>query len=176
MFVKNAFLVATTLLIIASHATAQGVYSEKIAIGKKLPGLNLTLLDGSPLSTDSLIGKSLVINFWSVTCRPCIGEIPDLNRLKENYKDVVFIAVAPEAGAKVQIVLAKTPFNFLIAANAKDIFNSLGITSFPLTLFIDKKGIVRNLASGAPLRKDEKTGKFTSMAFEHYKFFVERIR
>lgn len=118
----------------------------------------------------------MVINFWSVTCSPCIEEIPDLNRLKDNYKNVVFIAVAPETAQKVQIVLAKKPFKFLIATNAKAIFNSLRITAFPLTLFVDKKGIVRSFESGAPMRKDERTGKLTSIAFEHYKLSLERIR
>jgi hypothetical protein len=65
---------------------------------------------------------------------------------------------------------------FVMAVNAKAVFDSLGITSFPLTVFVDKMGIVRNVASGAPLRKEEKTGKFTSMAFDHYKYFIDKIR
>ena len=54
-------------------------------------------------SSDQLIGKPTMINFWFTRCAPCIDEMPVLNKIKEKYKDDFnFIAITYEKKEDVE--------------------------------------------------------------------------
>lgn len=112
--------------------------------GQSLPPFNLKDINGNLVNSKTLIGKPLVVNLWFTTCGPCIEEMPDLNKLRKEYKDsdVVFIAITFDTKASVYNFLKKHNFNFTIIPGAK--FYCDRITQlYPLTFFVDRKGIIR---------------------------------
>ena len=70
---------------------------EKIVIDKNQPCPEFTVQAYNGKETYSLSdsnGKVVVINFWATWCTGCVAELPDFNRLQENYlDDVVVVAV-----------------------------------------------------------------------------------
>lgn len=45
-------------------------------------------INGDKITSDIMKDAKLVlVNFWEPWCGPCVGEIPDLEKLYENYKD-----------------------------------------------------------------------------------------
>lgn len=48
-------------------------------VDKNLPDFSLPGLDGNVYDTQSLKGKTWLINFWAVWCAPCLEELPSLN-------------------------------------------------------------------------------------------------
>lgn len=44
-----------------------------------------------PLTTHR--GQWVVVNYWAQWCKPCIKEIPELNRLDSNHDDVTVLGV-----------------------------------------------------------------------------------
>lgn len=141
---------------------------------KVLPSFSLKTLDGKIIDSNSLKGKVVMINFWSTTCGPCIVEIPELNQLKEQYKEVVFLAPAPEDPAKIKKLMAKHPFEFLILTNAQDLFDKWGIEGYPKNFFVDKKGMIRVVKEGTPIlpERDEK-GRNQLAVFQTYSPILE---
>ena len=61
-------------------------------------------LDGHEVSTASLRGKVVLINFWATWCPPCRAEIPDLVALQEKYKDRLQIIGVSEDEVSPEVV------------------------------------------------------------------------
>lgn len=136
---------------------------------KPLPSFSLKTLDGKVINNESLKGKVVMINFWSITCGPCIVEMPELNELKAAHKDVVFLAPAPEDAAKVRKFLAKHPFEFIILPDANKLFDAWGIDGYPKNFFVDKQGIIRLIKEGTPIMNErDENGKVQLAVKETY--------
>ena len=174
---RHTYVTLATLVLITfginNSALSQGNYLDWI--GKKLPNISLTSIDGTHVNTRSLEGKGMIINFWSVTCKPCIGEIPDLNRLKSEFKEVVFLAIAPESKGRIIEVINKHPFDFIVMPDGGKVLKTFGFTSFPITLFVDKNGIIKHLEIGAPSIQNPRTGQLESFAYEHYGYSIRKM-
>lgn len=51
------------------------------------PGFVFYTLEGQVVNSDELKGRLILLFFWNSTCKPCIAEIPELEKLYEKYKD-----------------------------------------------------------------------------------------
>lgn len=49
-------------------------------------GLTLPDPDGRPQALAQWRGRPLVINFWATWCAPCVEEMPDLQRVRDEYR------------------------------------------------------------------------------------------
>ena len=118
-------------------------------VGKAAPDFTVNTMDGKKLSMKSLKGKVVVLNFWFTQCRPCIEEIPTLNKFVEKYKgnkDVVFLApdvLAETSVEDIQKFLKRFPFAYQVAMGGKDAAASYQVKTCPANFIIDKNGIVR---------------------------------
>jgi uncharacterized protein (TIGR03435 family) len=90
-------------------------------------------------------GKVVILEFWATWCSPCVGSIPHLNDLAEQFKDkpVQFIAVTDEKENVVQPFLKKTPITAWIGLTKDPIFgetNPYRVYGIPHTVIIDANG------------------------------------
>ena len=113
--------------------------------GKKPRGFTAKDMNGNKYKLKDLEGKVVVLNFWFVACGPCRMEIPELNKLTEEYKDssnVVFLAVALDSYSEVAKFLEKLPFNYNIVPDGRYISAIYSITAYPTHAILDKSGTV----------------------------------
>lgn len=109
-----------------------------------MPYFNVKALDGTSLSLDDFKGKYLVINWWQMACRPCIAEMPGLNKLVEKFEartDVAFIAIAWDDEKKLKNFLDKRDFNYQQALFNNEVASIFG-NSLPKHIIVNPQGIV----------------------------------
>ena len=118
-------------------------------VGKPLPAFTLPDLAGQPVNSQSLLGHPVVINMWFAACAPCVAEMPALNKIQTEQagSNVVFLALTYEESSKVRFFLRRHRFNFRHLPNARAYCEQF-TTSYPVSLFVDRKGIVRRIEEG----------------------------
>src|SRR5699024_11292811 len=60
--------------------------------GEKAPDLELKTLDGEKVKLSDYEGEKVIVNFWATWCPPCREEIPDIQKLYDNY-DVEILSI-----------------------------------------------------------------------------------
>ncbi len=129
--------------------------------GQNLPDFEYADLSGTTINSSALAGKKVHINFWSVTCKPCIEEFPELNELKEKYDDgqTVFIAFAPESKKKVERILSRFPLEYTIISNAEELYDQLGINGYPKNFFVNSDGVIKKVTDGTNYKGEVRNGE-----------------
>lgn len=116
-----------------------------------LPAFELRDLTGHLVKSTALRGKPLVLNMWFTTCSGCIDEMPALNTVQADpaNQHIQFLALTYETPAAVQSFLQKRPFHFRHLPAAKA-YCDLFTQAYPLTIFVDKQGVVRAIQGPLP--------------------------
>ena len=106
-------------------------------------------IDGNLWNNGKLRGKVYVINLWQSECGPCRGEMPVLSQWKEKYPDVVILSASRHNREEILPIVERHNFTWTHLEGAKDLVTLVGGEGFPLTIVVDKDGVVRFAKVGA---------------------------
>jgi thiol-disulfide isomerase/thioredoxin len=110
------------------------------------PALTARDLDGREVSTASLRGKVVLINFWATWCPPCRAEIPDLVALQEKYRDRLQIIGISEDEASPQVVKAfvtEHKMNYPVVMTTPELERLFpGVGALPTSFIVDRESRV----------------------------------
>ena len=114
------------------------------------PEFEGTTMQGEKIDSKLLKDDLVILNFWYTACSPCIGEIPELNRLVEQYKSdkIRFLAFTSDDKEQIPGFLAKHPFKYEIIPGAWAVEKAFGVSSHPTHVVIQSGRILWE-ASGA---------------------------
>jgi cytochrome c biogenesis protein CcmG, thiol:disulfide interchange protein DsbE len=119
------------------------------AVGKPAPAFMVDTLSGGTITAD-FHGKPAYINVFASWCTPCRGEIPRLVAAAHLYRgriDFVFID-EQEAPARVQTFIHQFSVPDPVAIDEGQFAATYGLGSIPLSVFIDRNGVVRSIYRG----------------------------
>jgi len=105
--------IIAAMLFVALSASTTSAFAVKI--GTPAPDFTLKDVTGKTVSLSSFKGKTVILNFWSTSCPPCLAELPSLENLHREMgkTGVVVIGVAVERDvAAVNEVLARKKLTF----------------------------------------------------------------
>jgi len=118
------------------------------------PDFTLPEQSGGQWSLGEQRGKVVVMNFWTVTCRPCIQEMPTLELLAEiteGWEDVEVVAVSTDRNwTEVETIIPQgSNIVSLLDSDREVVTGAFGTKLYPETWIIDKDGLVRFRFDGA---------------------------
>lgn len=104
---------------------------------------------GAKFSKNKLVGKPTIINFWFTACKPCIAELPYLQKLKNTFGDKLnYLAITFDDRTKVNSFLKNYDFDFLHITNSREQIEDLKINGYPMTFILDKNAVISNVYGG----------------------------
>ena len=139
-----------SLLWLSPITTLAGELSEVPVVLP--PRLSLPDLAGQQRNLDEFAGKVLLVNFWASWCRPCIEEVPAIQRLIEAMVDVPFAVIGVNVGEgerRVQATVKRLRMEFPILLDKDSAaFKGWGANVLPTAYVLDGSGRVRYIGRG----------------------------
>jgi cytochrome c biogenesis protein CcmG/thiol:disulfide interchange protein DsbE len=116
-------------------------------VGRAAPAFSLVPVGGGPpVTSESLKGRPLVLNFWATWCAPCLEEHQVLVRTASALRgDVQFLGVVYEDEEdRVRAFLQRygSAYPSLLDPEAKAAI-AYGVAGVPETYFIDAAGVIQ---------------------------------
>jgi thiol-disulfide isomerase/thioredoxin len=144
---KSQMLALLTLTAVSTSAWA-------VEEGDQAPIFDLPSIyaDHPAISTASLEGKTVYVDFWASWCAPCLSSLPLYNDMYHKYKDQGLEIVAINVDNPIEDgldFLLDTPLDFLIPADpdgeAAELFEVIGM---PTSYLIEPDGTVKLVHMG----------------------------
>ena len=148
---KIVWLLPALILAVGVVALWRGSPAANVA-----PSSNFVLLDASKTTTADFKGKVTLVNFWATSCTTCVGEMPKMIAIYNQYhtKGYEMLAVAMAYDPPSYVVnfaqTRKLPFKVAID-NTGDIAQAWGdVKLTPTTYLLDKQGAIVKRYVGTP--------------------------
>lgn len=112
--------------------------------GKPLPAFRYRI-GAAEHSNSEWQGKPVLLNLWATWCVPCRAELETLSRLPASNLQIV--ALSDEDPKTIAAHLEKNPYKLAIGHSAAGWLQQIPVR--PLTLIVDRDGIVKETRAGA---------------------------
>tara|TARA_B100001559_G_scaffold62951_1_gene50671 strand:+ start:762 stop:1265 length:504 start_codon:yes stop_codon:yes gene_type:complete len=119
-----------------------------------ISNLNMTSIQGKKITSNDLLGKVVLVNFWATDCPSCIAEMPDLIKTYNKYKKQNFELIAvsmfydPPSRVLSFSKNNKLPFSVVLDLDKKIASQFNEVTLTPTSFLIDHEGKIINKIIG----------------------------
>jgi peroxiredoxin len=132
----------------------EGGVPHYLGASLRAPDFTLPEQGGGEWKLSDHRGKVIVMNFWTVTCRPCIQEMPTIELLAEivePWGDVEVVAISTDRSwdEVATIIAPSSRITSLLDADRAVVNGMFGTKLFPETWIIDADGVIRFRFDGA---------------------------
>lgn len=127
--------------------------------GRYAADFEVPLLDGERFRLADAVGdRAILLNFFATWCQPCREEMPELLRFRDRHAQepllVLFVDVA-EPEEKVRDFVDSLDLDAPVALDTEGtVAASYGVTSYPLSVLIDRSGRIALYQRGAIANAD----------------------
>lgn len=158
-FAPDTFQFDATGKTVVSAEEAERTWDARLKVGAAPFAFEAKALNGALVSPESLKGKVVLLDFWATWCGPCIGELPNLQRVYNRHKkdgfEIIGISLDEDKSALTDFVRARKigwPQLFDGKGWQSQIAAQFGVKAIPFTLLMGRDGKIAALnLSGAEL-------------------------
>jgi peroxiredoxin len=144
---KNLYFVTVLIFTQLCWTQTEENRGYKVKVGEEAPQLSFSLMDGTPVTNESLKGKVVVLQFTASWCSVCRAEMPHLeSEVWQRFKDDDFILIGidlKETPEKVKLFIEEMGISYPIAIDSDgSLFESFTLPQAGVTrnIVLDKKG------------------------------------
>ena len=149
---RNTFILAFILSVLAFAATAQTPKTTKSSNGRSLaPDFNLKDASGKDVKLADLKGKVVLVNFWATWCEGCQVEISWFVEFQKEYasRGLVVVGIAMDDDWKsVKPWIEEKKVNYPIVIGNQGLGKQYGLIGMPLTALVDREGRLADVHNG----------------------------
>lgn len=167
VFVMAMFISPNFKASVIQSLMKVGLFSPSIpkngkAESKNVKAPEVKFMDSNnfPVSTSSMKGEVIFINFWATWCPPCIAEMPSIEALYQQFShsdQINFLMVdADNDPIKANGFMKKKGFTFPVYYPTDQLPQVYFAGSLPTTVIINKKGEIVYNHQGAADYNSEK--------------------
>lgn len=129
------------------HASGIDTELKRFVANARPVPIVLKDINDNIVTKNNFKGRVTVVNFWATWCRPCVEEIPSLNRLSESMKDVPFELISINYAEDKQEVIdfmkmVHVAFPVLMDYNG-EFAKQWNVVTYPSTFLIGPDGEIR---------------------------------
>ena len=150
---STGLILAALLLAFATSSAAAGLEGDAKV---KAPNFRSKDLDGEDVVLEDLLGRGpIVVDFWATWCKPCIKELPYVQRMHDELSEeglqVLAVTIdSPKTQSRVRPFIKSKHYGFRVVLDAsQDVFRKLqGKGSVPYVVVLDREGYIRYRHTG----------------------------
>jgi len=117
------------------------------------PDFSLPLLGEGPTRLSDYRGKLVLLNFWATWCRPCVKEMPALERLRDRYADrMEVLAVSLDVTDRDSVAAFVSGYGWklpILTDPLNDVGDLYAVRVMPTSYLIGADGTILARAFGA---------------------------
>ena len=121
-------------------------------LDKPAPDFNLTTFTKRPVQLRGYRGKTVLLDFWTTSCSPCIAAMPNMQHLQEEYRKrglvVVGILMDPKSAERARGIMKRQGAAYTALLGSEAVEKAYQLNSFPRYLLVNKNGKVTFDESG----------------------------
>lgn len=138
-------LLITLTLLYFSHNS----FSQTNWIGKKAPEIIVDKWINNNESYNNIVVENskkieyIILEFWFPECAPCVGQIPLLNEIAEEFDNIKVLSVTFKDENRINKFLETTQLNYQVGIDtSRQTISNYNICLYPTTLIIDSNGVI----------------------------------
>ena len=126
------------------------------SVGQPAPFFKLSGADKKTYQLDDFKNKIVFVNFWASWCTPCRKELPLLDKLQEQYSDLVVLAINVDSEQEnaEQFIKDHSIKSLVLYDEDTSVVSSFGAPAMPSSYILDQSGVIRFSNYGFNLKKD----------------------
>lgn len=115
----------------------------------ELNKVKLKELNGQVIDLSQFKGKTIFINFWATWCKPCLQEMPSIERAQAQLKNenIVFLLASNEEPEEIEQFKNKHNYSFQYVRIEN--LEALNIVALPTTYIFNSEGKLKFSESGS---------------------------
>ena len=125
--------------------TIQQLLKDRIALqkGKAVPNFQIKDIKGNSIRLNDFKGKFVLLDFWATWCRPCMAELPFIQKIRADYPatQLALISISADVSyANFEKAVKENNMNWTHIYGENNIAKEFGIMAYPTILLINKEG------------------------------------